>query len=183
MCVAGLAGAACSSACRAEPARLVGDAVSDHTGEYRRIQEAFAKRDYDAAYQIVRAEGFDEADAAFMVGFYLAGGFEYIDVHTIRAPGEPYRRVYDPDLMERIPRAERLRVAWMWIRRAAYLGSTDGLREMADLYGFDWDQYPDHWERPPKDPELSACFKEASKDKSKLSACREMEQERGYAPP
>ena len=120
---------------------------------------------------LLAAEGGNSAEATFDVAFLLMGGLE-MDAITERGTAPWYRS----DLMKQFPIEERVRIGLVWLRRGAYLGSTKALKEMAFYYrsgqlGF------------PTDPELSACFKEASADTSKIPACREMEQERGYAPP
>ncbi len=150
----------------------VGLSESDRETLASNVQEAFVRRDFDAAYRfLLPGEGGNSAEATFDVAFLLMGGLEMFGI--TKQGTEPW---YRSDLKKQFPIEERIRVGLIWLRRGAYLGSTRALKEMAFYYrsgqlGF------------PADPELSACFEEASKDKSKLSACREMERERGYAPP
>lgn len=135
------------------------------------VQEAFARRDFDAAYRmLLAAEGGNSAEATFDVAFLLMGGLE-MDAITERGTAPWYRS----DLMKQFPIEERVRIGLVWLRRGAYLGSTKALTDMVKAYR--WGHYG-----LPADPELSACFKEASADTSKIPTCREIEQARGYVP-
>ncbi len=166
----------CCSAHSSEATRT-GEAVGgmsdvDSDTLLARVQEAFAQRDFDAAYRLLlTAESEDSAEATFDVAFLLMGGLE-MSAHTKQGTAPWYRS----DLMkQQFPIEERIRVGLIWLRRGAYLGSTRALKDLAFYYHSGLLGLP-------ADRELSACFEEASKDKSKIPACREMEQARGYVP-
>lgn len=136
------------------------------------IQDAFVRRDFDAAYRmLLPGEGGNTAEAAYDVAFLLMGGLEMVGI-TKRGTAPWYRT----DLMKQLPMEERVSVGLLWLRRGAYLGSTKALRDLAHAYR--WGHFG-----LPANLKLSDCFREASDDASKIPACREMEQERGYAPP
>ncbi len=139
------------------------------------MQDALAKQNYDAAYQIAFATVTREPDvsdrearAESFVGFLLLGGLEYLAFYDKRSS-----TWYRPELMASLPYEERVRVGMTWMRRAAYRGFDIALHQMHDAYQGGWTNFP-------RDLELSDCFEAAISDAGKLETCKQLEIARGY---
>lgn len=143
---------------------------ADRVTDLLAIEEALARRDYDAAYRVMlRGEG-NEAKAADGLARALMDGLELVAMEEHESALDWYRR----DLMLKLPMKERYRAGLAWLRRAAALGSDQAIRDFAD-------GYRDGRAGLPHDEELSTCFSQAISSQERVAACQEMEQGRGYA--
>ncbi len=143
---------------------------ADRVTDLLAIEEALARRDYDAAYRVMlRGEG-SEARAADGLARALMDGLELVAMEEHESALDWYRR----DLMLKLPMKERYRAGLAWLRRAAALGSEQAIQDFAD-------GYRDGRAGLPHDEELSTCFRQAISSRERVAACQEMEQGRGYA--
>jgi len=143
----------------------------------RDIIQAYADRDYQRAYRILRAHSDEDRDAIQWTGLLLLGALEMEREHDPSSD-----KWYRSDLMATIPRSERDRVGIEWVRRAAYLEVSGAMNYMASTYKWGWHGLP-------VDRELSQCFAEARKKldekthlaSQKLADCQQLEMAKGYA--